>query len=680
MRKTKALLFVLAALTLTACNNQGKESTSTSDSAPISDSTSSGKASSSSSQGANITLTDSMFASLAQGVSFDGYAATKVRLSSSLDASFEFEYLDGKSTQTGYWFNAYAASMLPNRTAAEELSVANLNTEILKYKKGALAGRTNYLPSATLKTSTNKPVAVSASLSIDNTVVETPVENVAAQEEGSTDTEPYVAFSESYSSGLFSALHASDFAEDTSKRIAISSKEKAYVLNITDTTSAALKAASVAFNYFSFGSNLGVEMKDIYVVTDGTKITKLIGDADTTIVMNFMGQEMKILYTAYSYLNVTASGSDVTVKNTEALTTTPDTALDTLFKSMKNGNYTENATLTYVTSNTTYNYSWTAKETASTYTYTSEVTQNGKKATVSNQNIILQKNNYLYNLKTYGDKGTYATSSSGTALPKFDLDAHFFTKQADGSFVFKASDYADIILTYDTTDFTYGDSFLLGKSTISEITVKVEEGGFELKTTGSVVLKTGDTFTTEFDIHYSAIGTTTDGFDATDVKTTSDDLTWKDLFSSDTNYSKVCTNVGGEDFLLKNLPTMGGSFFEGTLGAFGASEDDPTFGFMVLYEGSDDMFTEDYISSLISSMKKKFEAVKLSDGTAAFSMDAKSTSTGLLMNYKNHLTINSTEVTLQAQVFPYASMYGYYWVYQVICTPVTTTTTTNSLK
>ncbi len=676
MRKTKALLFVLAALTLTACGNQGKKSTSASNSAPISDSTSSGKTSSSSVQD-NITLTDSMFASLAQGVSFDGYAATKVRLSSSLDASFEFEYLDGKSTQTGYWFNAYAASMLPNRTAAEELSVANLNTEILKYQKGALGDRTNYLPSATLKTSTNKPVAVSASLSIDNTV---PVENVAAQEEGSTDTEPYVAFSESYSSGLFSALHASDFVEDTNKTVATSSKEKAYVLNITDTTSAALKAASVAFNYFSFGSDLGVEMKDIYVVTDGTKITKLIGDADTTIVMNFMGQEMKILYTAYSYLNVTAFGSDVSVKNTEALTNTPDTALDTLFQSMKNGNYTENATLKYVTSSTTYNYAWTAKETASTYTYASTVTQNGKTATVSDQNIILQENNYLYNLKTYGEKGTYATSSSGTALPKFDLDAHFFTKQADGSFVFKASDYADIILTYDTTDFTYGDTFLLNQSTVSEITVKVEEGGFELKTTGSVALKTGDIFTTEFDIHYSAIGTTTDGFDATGVKTTSDDLTWKDLFSSDTSYSNACTNVGGEDFMLNNLPTMGGSFFEGTLGAFSASEDDPTFGFIVLYEGRDDMFTEDYISSLISSMKTKFEAVKLSDGTAAFSMDAKSTSTGLLMNYKNHLTINNTEVTLQAQVFPYASMYGYYWVYRVICTPVTTTTTTNSLK
>ena len=704
--KKTSLLIVLSALVLAGCTPGTDSSVASDESASPVVSSDTGKTSTSTVTSA-AKLSDAMLDNLSSGLGYHGFIAVKERMSSSTEVQSQFVSVNGKATQSGFIEEYYAMSLKEGRTEADELSVANLNTEYLKYSVDSdPAGRFNVFPSKTQKDDSQEPYAVIGSLGLNNVTGEEIVpyitftdKTTSSDSDGDgvddttiTNTEmgsAELTYTRGFDPSFISNLKASDFSEDKKKVVPTKTTvEKGYTIDFTaDTITDAEK--EVAFDFVNLTSGAyglnGLSLSSLYVVTNTTGIDRMIGAASQTIQTSMMGRSLKQIITYYFYLYVDATGSSVTVKNTEALAGDVDATLDSTLKSLANGNYTEKATVNYkypastaADGTVTYTetpYTWETKYTANTFDFTG--TRNGK--ATGETKFVITDTGYSA-IRSYPGKGDYLIAAGEGKIPTFDIDAHFFTKQDDGSFVFDAAsaDYADINLTYSTADFTASDSILFsGTPAYDKITVKLEEGGLELLTSVDYTLKSGAVVVAEYDIHYSAIGTT-EAFSTDSIKTTSDDLTWKDFFGSESNYSTAVGFFPSEDFFNTYVPLLGGSYY-GDDAAFDVSDYATNQQYNLVgayYALSEDQINE-FIStpstftSITDHYATRLSALKLSDGTsAAFTVNKDDSHYYLDAVYNETLMVGGKGYTFEIQVGVVAGQYSYYLAVQAVLTPV----------
>ncbi len=326
--------------------------------------------------------------------------------------------------------------------------------------------------------------------------------------DGTTNEKVGISFTTSGFYNPFYSFTASDFVKGE--------KPYSFVLDIENMQD----PASLPFvtSCLTAGSSES-ELQSLTLYTDGTDITSY--EAKMTPIAN------TDLVPGYTYtFNMSVVGTIVAMGKTDEKVTAhflkeregeKIEELESLFTSLRKGNYTEK--ITYHSRDDEGDF---ARDVDKTYLKTDHsMVVRASDGTIE-EAYYLDGNNRKQRLR-YQDGSFYkdgATIVNNSVNPTFSLDSRFFVKDGE-DYVFTMLDSG--IVSLDSADF----SSLERKGTISELRITPENNSYRFIVKGRDNNGAGFTNTSLF----SEIGTTENGIDPDNMKSVND-MSWKELLSS----------------------------------------------------------------------------------------------------------------------------------------------------
>lgn len=365
------------------------------------------------------------------------------------------------------------------------------------------------------------------------------IEEKYGRKDGTTNDKVGINFASVGFYNFFSSFTSSDFVKGEEKYSFILDTEHMQEPDSLPLTAAALTAGIAQ-----------TSLKSLTIYTDGYHITSY--DAvmeplvDTDLVPGYV-----ITQNMYAKGTVKGLGKDNELVNRHFLKKKEGTKkqkLEDIFLKLKQGNYTEtlsfksrddegeavNATCRYQRVNNTMVVS-ELKNNKYTVTESYYITEDGKRQKLR----YLNDSFYIEGKEVIND----------ISFPDFDIDTIFFDEN-DDTYYFSMVDSGISDLT--ASSFTnYGV-----KANLVSLEIKEEEN------TVSLTMKGKDNTSSEFVLKtvYSDIGTTKNGIDVNNLKS-SDDLTWKDLLSTG-DYNLATSNIAEK--YLNMIPTLNNGYFDAT--------------------------------------------------------------------------------------------------------------------
>ena len=359
------------------------------------------------------------------------------------------------------------------------------------------------------------------------------------RKDGSTNDKVGVSFSTVGFYNFFSSFTASDFVKGETKNTFVLDTEHMQEPESLTLTASALTAGIAQ-----------TALKSLTVYTDGYHITSYDAVMEPVVNTDLIPGYV-ITQNMYARGTLKGIGKDddfVTRHFLKKNEGTKKQKLEDILLKLKQGNYTEtlsfqsrddegeavNAKRRYQRVDSTMVVS-ELKNSKYSVTDSYYITEEGKK----------QKLRYLND--SFYKEGKEVVND--IAFPDFDIDTVFFT-ETDGTYLFTMVDSGVGSLT--ASAFTNYEV----KANLVSLEIKEEEN------TVSMTMKGKDNTSSEFVLKtvYSDIGTTDNGIDVNNLKS-SDELTWKDLLSTN-EYNLATSNIAEK--YLNMIPTLNNGYFDAT--------------------------------------------------------------------------------------------------------------------
>ena len=359
------------------------------------------------------------------------------------------------------------------------------------------------------------------------------------RKDGSTNDKVGVSFSTVGFYNFFSSFTASDFVKGETKNTFVLDTEHMQEPESLTLTASALTAGIAQ-----------TALKSLTVYTDGYHITSYDAVMEPVVNTDLIPGYV-ITQNMYARGTLKGIGKDDDLVTRHFLKKNEGTKkqkLEDILLKLKQGNYTEtlsfqsrddegeavNAKRRYQRVDSTMVVS-ELKNSKYSVTDSYYITEEGKK----------QKLRYLND--SFYKEGKEVVND--IAFPDFDIDTVFFTEK-DGTYLFTMVDSGVGSLT--ASAFTNYEV----KANLVSLEIKEEEN------TVSMTMKGKDNTSSEFVLKtvYSDIGTTDNGIDVNNLKS-SDELTWKDLLSTN-EYNLATSNIAEKH--LNMIPTLNNGYFDAT--------------------------------------------------------------------------------------------------------------------